>query len=198
MKPLEEIYSERFFARRKSLMWRAPIVCKAINDALEPKSVVDVGCAIGDYVNEWENNYNIFAFGVEGSNHVLNYTICKCVYIHDMRLPIPNGLEWVDLLTAFEVVEHVEEEYADILVENLTKLSNRILISAATPGQGGHHHVNCQPHSYWIEKFMMHNYSYDETITCLVKAGLFAWRNKKELRSYYNNLLYFEKGDKND
>jgi hypothetical protein len=26
-----------------------------------------------------------------------------------------------------------------------------ILMTHATPGQGGHHHVNCQPQEYWVE-----------------------------------------------
>ncbi|MHA2046721.1 MAG: class I SAM-dependent methyltransferase [Candidatus Thorarchaeota archaeon] len=191
MKSLEEIYGPKFFAKRHKLQWRAEIVCKAIINALEPESVIDVGCATGDYVHYF-NSLGIKALGIEGSSAVLPYALTDKIVICDMRKR-EIVRENSDLLTCFEVLEHIEEEYSDIFVENLTKLSDRILVSAAPPGSGGHYHVNCQPKKYWIEKFMVHNYGYDEVITCLVKAGLKPWIHRKEL--YHNNLMYFGKGE---
>jgi hypothetical protein len=191
MKSLEEIYGPKFFAKRHKLQWRAEIVCKAIINALEPESVIDVGCGIGDYVHYF-NSLGIKALGIEGSSAVLPYALTDKIVICDMRQR-DIVRENSDLLTCFEVLEHIEEEYSDIFVENLTKLSDRILVSAAPPGSGGHYHVNCQPKKYWIEKFMVHNYGYDEVITCLVKAELKPWIHRKEL--YHNNLMYFGKGE---
>jgi hypothetical protein len=34
----------------------------------------------------------------------------------------------------------------------------------AVPGQGGHHHVNCQPAEYWIEKMRKRNYRLDPAL----------------------------------
>ena len=31
------------------------------------------------------------------------------------------------------------------------KLCNYVAMTYAPPGQGGYHHVNCQPKEYWIE-----------------------------------------------
>jgi hypothetical protein len=38
-------------------------------------------------------------------------------------------------------------------LENLTRHGDRVLFSAAVPGQGGEFHVNEQPLSYWRDRF---------------------------------------------
>ena len=35
----------------------------------------------------------------------------------------------------------------------------------AVPGQGGHHHVNCQPSEYWIERIEALGYSFLPDVT---------------------------------
>ena len=42
-----------------------------------------------------------------------------------------------DLAISFEVAEHLDEATADIFVDNLVKLSDKIVFSAAVPMQGG-------------------------------------------------------------
>jgi hypothetical protein len=195
MKPLEEIYGPKFFARRDRLKWRAEIVCKAVNDVFAPESVIDVGCGIGDYVHYFLNNLNIAASGIEGSEAARPYLVSERVLILDMRKQ-QNVRPRSDLVTCFEVLEHIEEEYSDIFIENLTRMSNRILLSAAPPGAGGHYHVNCQSKEYWMEKFMKFNYGYDSMLTHMIQEALKPWRHRKEL--YHDKLIYFEKGEKHD
>jgi len=195
MKPLHEIYGPKFFARRDKLLWRAEIVCNAITDVFEPESVIDVGCGIGEYVQYFENNLGIRACGIEGSGACLPYLMSEKVMILDMRLK-QNVRLHSDLAVCFEVLEHIEEEYSDIFVENLTELSDRILVSAAPPGAGGHHHVNCQDPKYWILKFHQFNYVYDHILTTTIRSALKPWKHRKEL--YHNNLLYFAKGGPNE
>ena len=50
-----------------------------------------------------------------------------------------------ELAVCLEVAEHLNESSADNLILQLTNLANRVLFSAAIPGQGGLHHVNEQP-----------------------------------------------------
>ena len=49
---LDKTYTRSFFHRRDKLDWRAPIVVNAIMKALAPKSLIDIGCARGEYVRE--------------------------------------------------------------------------------------------------------------------------------------------------
>jgi hypothetical protein len=121
--------------------------------------------------------------------------VSEKVSIVDMRVTHFIRIRF-DLAVSFEVLEHIEAEYSDVFVENLTKLSDRILVSAAPPGAGGHHHVNCQPQSYWHKKFLEFGYLYDEIKTLAIREALQPWARRKEL--YHNNLLYFAKGGPNE
>lgn len=55
----------------------------------------------------------------------------------------------VDLVHCQEVVEHIEEAYLENLLSSM--LNGKIIcMTHALPGQGGHHHVNLQPQTYWV------------------------------------------------
>ncbi len=56
-------------------------------------------------------------------------------------------------MESLEVAEHIPEQAADTFIDSLTRHGRLILFSAATPGQGGEHHVNEQPPRYWQAKF---------------------------------------------
>jgi len=197
MKPLEEIYGKRFFARRHRLSWRAKPVVAAIVAVLKPASVIDVGCGIGDVVGEL-NRRSIPSRGVEGSPEVTEYfdnDAWDKIVIHDLRKPLSDYLPF-DLCLSLEVAEHIEPEYADTYVDNLCQLSRRVLVSAAPPGQGGHYHVNCQPQQYWIRKFYDRGYYYKFSGVEAIREHWEPWRAKKEMSAYYHNLLYFERGER--
>lgn len=66
-----------------------------------------------------------------------------------------------DLALSFELAEHLPERYADNLVDTLANAGDTIVMTAATPGQGGTHHVNEQPREYWYEKFQSRGFEYD-------------------------------------
>lgn len=190
--PLMTIYKESFFAKRDSLSWRAKPVCEAINTALGPKSVVDVGCGIGDYVSYFERELGLLAYGIEGSENAIKYFKSTHILIRDLRDRIDIGMIF-DVAICFEVAEHIEPEYVPIFLFNLVNLSDRIVMSAAAPGQKGHHHVNCQPRAYWIKKMKNFGFEENEVIVNMIRSLWEPWRRKKEMLSYYNNLFCFER-----
>jgi hypothetical protein len=55
-------------------------------------------------------------------------------------------------------------------LRTLANHSDKILISAARPGQGGHGHFNEQQPEYWIEKFNALGYHYNEVISKKARA----------------------------
>lgn len=191
------VYSPSFFAfrRRCKLEWRIPIVCNAIIKAINPKSVLDLGCGRGDYVSGFIKE-GIDAYGIEGSKYCVPELICSKdkVEIFDLRVPISFKRRY-DLVMCLEVVEHIEDEFVDILINNFKSASDKVLISAAPPGQGGVCHVNCQPKEYWIEKMESIGYIQDTEICDRIKS-LFTNLKRKEIKVYYNNLLYFIKNEK--
>ncbi len=214
MTPLEETYSGRFFRTRHKLSWRAPHICGVINDIFSPKSVIDVGCAIGDLVEGFVD-LDIEAYGIEGSKEVLPYLVqiptlpssrfiegfnelTLRVLIRDLRKPlaIRESVKF-DLVTCFEVAEHIEPEHADQFMDNITSLSDKILMSYAEPGQKGHSHVNCQPFDYWFDKFFAENYFYSHSIVEAVQKGLEPWKKKDGIKALFkHHLVYFERWPK--
>lgn len=194
MKPLVDIYKDVFFRRRNSLLWRVPIVCEAIIKEFSPASVVDVGCAIGEFVMGFHGK-SIFSYGIEGSERCLPHIVVarRLIRIRDLRKKFDLQM-FFSLVMCFEVAEHIEPEYTDQFLDNLVNLSDRVLLTAAPPGQGGHYHVNCQPKQYWIDKFDNLGYKNNQERAENVKTSWEPWKKKKEMGAYYNNLLYFERG----
>ena len=198
MKTVEETYGDRFFRKRNSLSWRVPLVCDAIIKAYpDIEFVYDCGCAIGDFVKGF-NDRGLVANGFEGSSSVLPYIVDPNVEITDLREPFyaPH----YGLCMSFEVAEHIEPEYAEIYVQNLCRLSDNVLITAAPPGQLGVGHVNCQPQEYWIDLFKKLDFLPDYHIMKFIRDAWGNVKTKKGMNAYYSNLLVFRKhnGHHND
>lgn len=114
-------------------------------------SIVDVGCGIGQWGVGLER-YTGIDFRIPKDK-----LLVKDYIEQDIRKPFDIDKRF-DLVLCLEVAEHLEEEYADILVDNLCKLGDKILFSAAIPYQGGNNHVNEQWQTYWAEKFALMGY----------------------------------------
>jgi SAM-dependent methyltransferase len=190
------MYPASFFKKRDKLNFRAPYIVQAIMSTLSPKSVVDVGCAIGDLVKGFQD-LKIRALGIEGSRAAAPYVVLDemSILYEDLRLPLPPMSKF-DLLISFEVFEHIEEEYADQLCKNVTELSDNLLISAAPPGQEGHHHFNCQLPEYWSAKFEKLNFSRVTSVEHRIKQLLKSQARRAGIKAIYQNLLFYRR--KND
>lgn len=154
--------------------------------------MVDVGCAIGDYVRWWLDA-GILSLGIEGSKSCLGYLAVpeEFVFIHDLRVPITSASRY-SLATCFDVAEHIEVEYVDVFIDNLVNLSGRVLMSAAPPGQEGINHINCQFYDYWALRFDDRGYVRNKSIEDKIKNSLSVYSSKVDIRSVYYNLLCFE------
>ena len=93
-----------------------------------------------------------------------------------------------DLVESLEVAEHLSPARADSFVEDLTRLGDVILFSAAIPAQGGTNHVNEQWQSYWAQKFLRFNYI---AVDCIRPE---IWDNKNIWAHYCQNILIYVKG----
>lgn len=199
MKELSSIYKKSFFSKRHKLQWRAKPLCDAVMTTAKLKegdSIIDVGCATGEFVQEFQNR-KLVAYGIEGSDQVLEFIpdqIKDDIEIKDLRKPFEKRVK-LDVVLCLEVVEHVESEYSDILVQNLCSLGDYVIVSAAPPGQKGHHHVCCRDPEYWEMFFSDQNFIRQKGDELIFKNCLEPWRKKKGLNSYYNNVLIFKKGE---
>lgn len=201
MTPVAKEYGKGFFSRRYKLSWRAPHVLNAIEktfnlDSMSFVDYIDVGCAIGDLVNEglrrgWD------AYGIEGSEEALPFLECprERVTFCDLRESVHKFMivKRYEILSCFEVAEHIQEEYVDMFVKNLCNLSYNIVISAAPPGQKGHHHYNCQPFEYWNQKFEDMGYAKEPLLEDRFRVYLSPWKHKDGIRAFFQNCLIYRK-----
>lgn len=191
MERLNDIYKAGFFRHRFKMNWRAPVMVAAIRKHLKPKNVLDVGCATGDLVNEFWN-WDIPAVGFEGSEAARPYFESRHIHVVDITVA-QKGWGCFDLLLCLEVFEHIPEEFTDIMLDNLCSLSGRHLVSAAPPGQGGLHHVNCQPIGYWNEKYRARGFYPNPETVAAIRQELDPWKHKKGILAWHQNLAYYEK-----
>jgi hypothetical protein len=115
-------------------------------------------------------------------------SVKESIILRDLTVPLRLGR--YELVICTEVAEHLEEEFAEIVVDNICENAKRyIFFTAARPGQGGHYHVNEQPHSYWMEKFSRRGVELDQDLTTQCRSQLSQAINS--VRWFVDNAMIF-------
>ena len=79
----------------------------------------------------------------------------------DLSIPV-YGLPLYDWVISLEVGEHIPKAYEHIFLDNIVRHARKgVVLSWATPGQGGHGHVNCQPFSYIKDQLHVRGFLHD-------------------------------------
>lgn len=118
------------------------------------RSVVDFGCGTGEWLRVWKQLGAGEVVGVDGDYVDTNRLLVAAneFVAHDLRETAALGRRF-DLVQSLEVGEHLPERCAESFVDMLIDHGDRILFSAAVPGQMGMQHINEQSYEYWREKF---------------------------------------------
>lgn len=153
---------------------------------IKPNSVLDLGSGRGVWLDEWLKAGAKEIVGVDG-DYVDRSQIAipaESFVAADLSKPQNLGRRF-DLAQSLEVGEHLPEAASSTLVESLTHHSNRVLFSAAVPGQGGEFHINEKPLEFWRQLFKSAGYSpFDCVRPRLKNAG------NVEPWYRYNTILY--------
>jgi SAM-dependent methyltransferase len=113
--------------------------------------ILDIGCGAGQW-GVGLNNYTGVDFNVPREKvMVANYVD------FDIRTGVPP-VNPADVVLCLEMAEHIEEKYADQLVDTICKLGKKIIFSAAIPFQGGNNHLNEQFQTWWAVKFYKYGF----------------------------------------
>lgn len=154
-------YDQTFYeSNRRMASHAASTIVPLVADLLKPASVVDFGCAQGTWLAEWLHNGVTDIAGLDGDFvDVSSLVIDRDLFsARDLSAAVDLGRRF-DLAQSLEVAEHIPETSAVVFVENLARHADRVLFSAAPPGQGGVNHVNERPYGYWRDIFAEHGYS---------------------------------------
>jgi SAM-dependent methyltransferase len=159
---------------------------------LKPKSVVDVGCGLAQWLKVFKDNGIEEVLGIDGA-HVpldkLNIDTSEFRPCDLRQLSASNIDRKFDLLLCLEVAEHLEAEHAQQFISSLVSLSDTIIFAAAVPNQTGENHFNEQYADYWANIFAQHGYSFLDPF----RAKL--WNNDRVNWWYRQNLFLVVKKD---
>src|SRR5262245_27668867 len=132
-------YDQNFFANiRATSQQSATVVVGHLLSGLRPTSVVDIGCARGDWLKAFMDQGILDVLGLDG-NYVDRSDLSipqDCFRAADLAKPLLIDRRF-DLAICLEVAEHIPESEAKRFVRDLTRIADLTLFSAAIPGQGG-------------------------------------------------------------
>jgi hypothetical protein len=175
MKNLGEIYGPAFFREwgpsNADYLRSAGLVAEAINTIFQPSSLADLGCGCGVYSSLFREK-GVKVLSIDGVTPPLEHSFPVEIIIRDLTAPFKNTWGSFDLALCLEVAEHIPEEFAGIFLKNLTAFSDRLVLSAAPPGQDGVHHVNEQPRRYWAKKLAALGFAYNRRASGSVLKAL--------------------------
>lgn len=130
-------------------------------ETFRPKTALDIGCGPFGMLPLF-TQLGISAIGLDGdpnvglgSNHIIRHDFTN----GPLRLHTKFDLAW-----SVEFLEHVEAEFVPDVMSAFN-LCTVACVTAAPPGHAGHHHVNCQPQSYWEEVFSGYGFEFLERET---------------------------------
>ncbi|MFA6149240.1 MAG: methyltransferase domain-containing protein [bacterium] len=170
----EHIYQKPFYEMHIPWQEEYNAVADAIAGVIPFGTVIDLGCGNGFLLARLATHGKKVA-GVEVTSEgvlAAKQSVPGPVRVGDLRFPLYLGRRDVAICT--EVAEHLEKEYADVLIDNIVRHAKEwVIFTGATEEQtGGEHHVNLQPHSYWIEKFEQRGFVKDVNRSLALKEHM--------------------------
>src|SRR5437868_7889908 len=155
-------YGADYFAwQRDTASASAHIVLPVVLDLVPAKSIIDVGCGTGAWLQA-ALGYDVEKImGLDGSCPAELSIPDDCFQQTDLNDPI-SVTERYDLAICLEVAEHLRPSRGPGLVTDLCALAPVVLFSAAVPGQVDppqqHLHPNERWHTYWADLFERSGY----------------------------------------
>lgn len=150
---------------------------------------LDIGCGPGGMV-ELAKSYGLYSVGIDGDYSIPRSTNNNFV-IHDYTEgPAPIDKEF-DLAWSVEFLEHVDEKYVPNFMYSF-QLAKLVIVTYAPPGWPGHHHVNLQEESYWIDIFQSYGFNFDKNLTSeLRESSTMNYPEKPKKAFVRNRGLFF-------
>jgi cyclopropane fatty-acyl-phospholipid synthase-like methyltransferase len=191
----QEIYDAKYYDFvDEAAIWSRNAMADAIVRDLAPRTALDVGCGSGALLEALRDRA-VEVTGLEYSDAGIEHCARRGlpVYKFDIRRSrLPKTWQKFDVVISFEVAEHLAPSLADRYVKLLSRAGDTIVLSAATPGQGGTNHFNEQPHDYWIQKMARRGLEIDLDTSLRWRAE---WQGKTATW-YQDNVMVFRRPKK--
>ncbi len=155
------MYDDAFYEEKMSGSYvSATLFLEYLFEFFLPRTVVDVGCGRGAWLKACKNLGVKALSGYDGQWNSQQAMVDSDIVFEtrDLAQPLICREGRFDLAMSLEVAEHLDPSVAKTFIRSLTGLSDLVLFGAAFTGQGGLHHINEQPHSYWAKYFAENEY----------------------------------------
>lgn len=188
------IYSDEFQGKLSLGQESARSIASRALDLLPgTRSVVDVGCGIGVWLHAFSELGIDDFVGIDGpwvaSEHLLIPSDRFQPTDLEQRVRLDRTF---DLVVSMEVAEHLPPARAETFVEDLCRLGDAVLFSAAVPRQGGRNHINEQWPSFWVPIFERQGFGARDAIRSSV------WNDERVQYWYRQNAFLFFRGEPSD
>ena len=147
----------------------------------------DFGCAKGLLVRALRS-FSVGACGIDCSHYAVkagNAFAGGYLECHDLTKSLPptavNPYAPINVLTCFDMMEHIEESDIPMVFENMLRFRPRyIVMNICVPPEDGYDtsHVTIRPREYWLEKMWRYLPGYHMS-HCNFSAEVW-WFNKPE------------------
>ena len=134
----------------------------ALSNFFENKKVASFGDGPGAYKREILKLGKVSAFdSYDGAPYTETTSEGRVAYL-DLTLP-QFGLPLYDWVMSLEVAEHIPSKFENVYMDNIARHSKEgIVLSWATPGQGGLEHINERSFEYVINLLQTYDFEWDE------------------------------------
>lgn len=172
-----EIYNEEYY---RTSCGELPYTDKAwipfyekvadnIVNSIKPKTVLDVGCAMG-YLVAALRDRGVEAYGIDVSEYAISKVredISEYCKVNSALNSLPKEFPTkYDLLVTIEVIEHLYEEDSVLFLDKITNYSDDIIFSSTPDDIWETTHYNVQQPEYWIKRFASRKFFRDNGYDC--------------------------------
>lgn len=135
-------------------------IADEIARCLKPHTVLDAGCAKGFLVEAlWARG--IETLGIDVSAYAISQ-VRKDIAPYCRAASLTEPIEgFFDLVTCIEVLEHIPSEDVDLVIRNLTSVTNAILFSSTISDFEEPTHINVRPALSWLKLFNSYGFQPD-------------------------------------
>ncbi|QQR89049.1 MAG: class I SAM-dependent methyltransferase [Myxococcales bacterium] len=196
-----EVYDDAFFSQygKSNPEYRQAclVIAKTLLDLLKPRKVVDFGCGAGLHLEPFMES-KVEVLGIDVAPACISHQPGNLPFLlADLRLPfsLTSPFTEFDLALCVDVLEHIEEEHAQVALNTITRGAKTCILSCAPPGQGGHFHVNEQPRRYWVDRMKGMGWQYDRKSTGQLERYFLGHRKQLPWSWMYHNLCIYKRAD---
>ena len=158
-------YDKNYFIKRGKFfpLLKALVFVLFIKIFLRPKSLLDVGCALGEML-QLASKLGIKSWGVDISRAAISQMTpslrSRCQVGSILSLPFKEGS--FDIVSCLALLEHIREEDTEKALREVLRVAKKYVLLQVcvkdSPFEGKHYlldstHVNVRKNRWWVEKF---------------------------------------------